>query len=132
MINICQQLLSLNNVLKPKNWGRFSVDRILSNVLTETEDMQEPKTHGRRKPIILDSLNQSLLRRIVLNFYCRVEISNLEKIDREAQDADCFPKMGVETLRKWLHKLRYAVRKRNIKWKIYERMGVVAARHKFL
>ena len=40
--------------------------------------------------------------------------------------------MGVETLRKWLHKLGYAVRKRNMKWKVYERMDVVAVRHKFL
>ena len=81
--------------------------------------------------IILNSFNQSLLRKIVLNLYCRGEIPNLEKIHREAQDADGFLKMGVETLRKWLHKLRYAVRKRNIKWKVSERMDVVAARHKF-
>ena len=54
-----------------------------------------------------------------------------KKIDREAQDVDGFPKMGVETLRKWLHKLGYAVRKRSMKWKVYERM-VVAAGHKFL
>ena len=50
----------------------------------ETEDMQEPKTRGGRKPIILDSFNQSLLRMEewyapVLNFYCRGEIPNLEK-----------------------------------------------------
>ena len=94
--------------------------------------MQEPKTRGGRKPIILDSFSQSLLRRIVLNFYCRGEIPNLEKIHREAQDANDFPKMGLETLRKWLHKLGYAVRKRSMKRKVYERMGVVAARHKFL
>ena len=40
--------------------------------------------------------------------------------------------MGVENLRKRLHKLGYAVRKRNMKWKVYERMDVVAARHKCL
>ena len=42
-------------------------------------------------------------------------------------DANGFPKMGV----KWLHKLGYAVRKRNMKWKVYEKMDVVAARHNF-
>ena len=110
---------------------RSSVDKLLSIASIETEEMQGPKTLGGRKPIILNSFNQSLLRKIVLNFYCRGEIPNLEKIHREAQDADGFPKMGVETLRKWLHKLGYAVGKRNIKWKVYERMDVVAARHKF-
>ena len=55
--------------------------------------MQEPKNRGGRKPIILDGFKQSLLRRMVLNFYCRGEIPNLEKIHREAQDADGFPKM---------------------------------------
>ena len=106
--------------------SRFSVDK-LSKASTETEGMQEPKTRDGRKPIILDSFNQSLLRRIVLNFYCRGEIPNLEKIHREAQDADGFSKRGVETLRKWLHKLGYTVRRRNMKWKVYERMDVVAA-----
>ena len=80
--------------------SRFSVDKLLSNASTETEDMQGPKTRGGRKPIILNSFNQSLLRIIVLNFYCRGEIPNLEKIHREAQNADGFPKMGVEALRK--------------------------------
>ena len=78
--------------------SRFSVDKLLSKASTETEDKQEPKTRSGRKPIILDSFNQSLLRRIVLNFYCRGEIPNLEKIHRQTQDADGFPKLGVETL----------------------------------
>ena len=82
--------------------SRFSVDKLLSNASTETEDMQEPKTLAGQKPIILDSFNQSLLRRIVLNFYCRGEIPSLEKIHSEAQDADGFPKVEVEILRKWL------------------------------
>ena len=71
--------------------------------------MQRPKTRGGRKPIILNSFNQSLLRKILLNCYCPGEIPDLEKIHREAQDEDGFPKMGVETVRKWLHKLGYAV-----------------------
>ena len=104
--------------------SRFSVHKLLLNTSMETKDMQEPKTCGGRKPIILDSFNQLLLRRIVLNFYCRGEIPNLEKVHREAQDTDGFPKMEVETLRKWLHKLGYAVRKRNMKWKVHERMDV--------
>ena len=53
-------------------------------------------------------------------------------LSREAQDADGFPKLEVETLRMWLHNLGYAVRKRKMKWKTYERMDVVAVRHKFL
>ena len=60
--------------------SRFSVDKLLSNALTETEDMQGPKTRGGRKPTIL---NQSLLRKIVLNFYCRGEIPNFDKIHRQ-------------------------------------------------
>ena len=48
--------------------SRLSVDKLLSNASMETEDMHEPKTRGGRKPIILGSFNQSLLRRIVLNF----------------------------------------------------------------
>ena len=43
----------------------------------------------------------------------------------------CHPN-PLRSLRKWLHKLGYAVRERNMKWKVYERMDVVAARHKFL
>ena len=94
--------------------SRFSVDKLLSNASTETENTQEPETRGERKPIILDSFNQSLPRRIILNFYCRGEIPNLEKIHREAQDADGFPKMGVETLRIWLRKLEFTVKKRRM------------------
>ena len=111
--------------------SKSSVDKLLSNTSTETEDMQGSKTCGGRKPIIFNSFNQSLLRKIVLNFYCCGEIPNLKKIHREAQGADGFLKMGAETLRKWLHKLRYPVRKRNIKWKVSERMDVVVATHKF-
>ena len=85
-----------------------------------------------KKPIILDSFRQSLLRRIALNFYCRGEIPNLKKCIERPKTQIAFQKGGVEILRKWLHKLGYAVRKRNMKWKVYERMDVVVARHKFL
>ena len=61
--------------------SRFSVDRLLSNASMETEGMQEPNTRGGRKPNILDSFNQSLPRRIVLNFYCRDRIPK-EYIER--------------------------------------------------
>ena len=49
--------------------SRSSVDKLLSNTSTEAKDMRALKNRGGEKPIILNTFNQSLLRKIVLNFY---------------------------------------------------------------
>ena len=96
--------------------------------------MGSPSKSNGRKQIFLDNFEAQLLRRIVLSFdYGAIkEAPTLDKIKEQLPLADGFPKMSRETLRKYIIKLGFEFKKINRKLKVYERMDIVAARHRFL
>ena len=81
----------------------------LRNQGKKGHEMGSPSKSNGRKQIILDNFEAQLLRRIVLSFYysAKKEAPILDKIKVQLPLADGFPKM-------------------------YERMDIVAARHRFL
>ena len=97
-------------------------------------EMGSPSKSNGRKQIILDNFEAQFLRRIVLSFYygAKKETLTLDKIKAQLPLADGFPKMSRETLRKYIINLGFEFKKINRKLKVYERMDIVAARHRFL
>ena len=127
-----------------KNGSGSAINTILSNISGKSKrlrnqgkkghEMGSPSKSNGQKQIILDNFEAQLLRRIVLSFYygAKKEAPTLDKIKAQLPLPDGFPKMSRETLRKYIIKLGFEFKKINRKLKVYERMDIVAARHRFL
>ena len=83
--SLCFRLVKkISAVLLPLRQKFAKFQDFLSTNFCQIPRRKQKTCKGRKllvdgKPIILDSFNQSLQRRIVLNFYCPGEIPNLEK-----------------------------------------------------
>ena len=91
------------------------------------------KSTGRKK-IVFDNFNKRALSRLVLGFYRREvpEIPTLEKIHKGASEIPGFPQTSQSTLLRELRTLGFVYRRRNKKMQIYQRLDIVAERHKVL
>ena len=95
---------------------------------------EKPGKSTGRKKIVFDDFNKRALSRLVLGFYRREvpEIPTLEKIYKEASEIPGFPQASESTLLRELKKLGFVYRRRNKKMQIYQRLDIVAERHKVL
>ena len=125
---------AINTILSNISGKSWSSVKRLRNQGKKGHEMGSPSKSNGRKQIILDNFEAQLLRRIVLSFYygAKKEAPTLDKIKAQLPLADGFPRMSRETLRKYIIKLGFEFKKINRKLKVYERMDIVAARHRFL
>ena len=91
------------------------------------------KVYRGRPQIPIDDFDKLLLSRITLGFYRRSppELPTLEKIHEEAMNGG-FPACSVMTIQRQLKKLGFVFKIRNKKMQVYQRMDVVARRHRVL
>ena len=88
---------------------------------------------GRPK-IELDDFDKCGLSRLILGFYKQIPptLPTLDKIYTECLSCQGFPAMSKITLYRHIKKLGFVVKKRNTKMMVYQRMDVVANRHRYL
>ena len=118
--------------------SRREVFNICKEVSTDREgtadqEKKEKKVTGRQE-IRLDSFDQTALSRLILGFYLRnpPELPTVDKIYSEELNRPGFPPMSRVTLHKWVIKLGFVCKKRNIKLKVYQRMDIVVQRQIYL
>ena len=94
----------------------------------------ENPSKGGRPKIQFDQFDELGLSRLILGFYKRTppEIPTLNKIHREALLLPGFPQVSLSTLRRLMKKLGFCFKRRNTKMMVYQRLDVVATRHKVL
>ena len=91
------------------------------------------KNPGGRPSIPIDDFDLRLLSRVTLGFYrrCPPELPTLSKIHELAIN-ERFPACSISTIRRKLKYLGFCFKKRDTKMRVYQRMDVVAHRHKVL
>ena len=87
---------------------------------------KKKKATGRRE-IQLGSFDQTALSRLILGFYLRnpPELPTVDKIYSEELNLPAFPPLSRATSHKWVIKLGFVCKKRNMKLKVYQRMDIV-------
>jgi len=100
---------------------------------TGTISTQNKKNPGRRPSILVDSFDKRLLSRVALSFYRRTppELPTLDTIHEEAI-SEGFPACLRSTIYRHLKKLGFAFKERDTKMRVYQRMDIVAHRHRVL
>lgn len=103
-------------------------------IRVQKEIDEENKKEKGRPTIQLDEFDQRGLSRLILGFYKRNPpvLPTMEKIHAETKEIPGFPSISRGTLFKWIKKLGFVVKKRNSKMMVYQRMDVVAHRHRYL
>lgn len=111
--------------------AKRTVQRIMKN--TECNDEGEKETRGK-KGIVFDDFDKTSLSRLIMGYYKRLppEIPTLNKIYADSQKMPGFPKIGRTKLYLLMKSLGFVCRKRNCKMLVYQRMDIVAQRHKIL
>ena len=87
-----------------------------------------------RPPIQFDEFDVNCLSRLIMGYYKRkpAEIPTLDKIYEDALQLPEFPAVSRSTVYKLIKKQGFAFKKRNVKMQVYQRLDVVASRHRVL
>ena len=87
-----------------------------------------------RPRIFFDDFDKKGVSRLILGFYTRIppELPTLDKIWTEALQLPGFPEVSRKTLYRLIIKLGFVCKQRKQKMHVYQRMDIVAQRHKVL
>ena len=95
--------------------------------------LKEGDTGGRKK-VIIDEFDEKALSRHIMSYHKRSppQLPTLDKIHADSRAISEFPEMGHTSLHSLIKRLDFVCKKRNAKMQVYQRMDVVAQRHKVL
>ena len=97
-------------------------------------EISEVSKKMRRPLIELDDFDKTALSRLILGYYLRPqpEIPTLAKIHTDALKMPGFPAMSIATLFRWVEKLGFVCKRRNMKLQVYQRLDIVDSRQRCL
>ena len=114
------------------NVSRREIFTIRQDV-SDNEDENATNEMGRPRKS-LDEFDQRALSRLILGYYKRNPpvLPTLDRIQTDCQEIPGFPLLSITTLYRMIKEMGFAVKKRESKMMVYQRMDVVAHRHRYL
>ena len=96
-------------------------------------DQQTAHTPGRNR-IQFDEFDKRSLSRLILGYYKKTPpvIPTLDMIHADAIELPGFPSVSRSTIHRLIIKEGFVFKKRNMKMNIYQRLDIVASRHRVL
>ena len=104
-----------------------------ATVYRSTEGSMECAKMGRPE-IEIDQFDINCLSRLIMSYYKRSPpiIPTMDKIYQEALQLPGFPDVSKSTVYNIMKKEGFVFKKRNVKMQVYQRLDIVATRHRVL